>query len=64
MNAQEYRDAISKLGWSQLAAGRVLGAGSDRTAQAWALGESRIPKSVEKLLNAILDGSLDPNDLR
>jgi DNA-binding transcriptional regulator YiaG len=53
MSAQDYREAIDKLGYTQ--EGFALAVGHDRrTGQKWALGESRIPGPVALLLRLLL----------
>jgi transcriptional regulator with XRE-family HTH domain len=49
MKAKQYRYGIERLGLSQEAAAKLLGV-SLRTSQAYALGESNVPRSVELLL--------------
>jgi transcriptional regulator with XRE-family HTH domain len=49
MTARKYRNALSKLGWSQLEAARQLGV-NPRTSRRYALGERKVPKTVELLL--------------
>jgi transcriptional regulator with XRE-family HTH domain len=49
MNAKQYRKALDKLGWSQLEAARQLGF-DPRTSRRYALGERKVPKTVELLL--------------
>lgn len=53
MSADEYRDAISTLGYSQHAFAKLVGA-SPRTGQKWALGETRVPGSVALLTRLLL----------
>jgi transcriptional regulator with XRE-family HTH domain len=49
MTARKYRNALNKLGWSQLEAARQLGV-NPRTSRRYALGERKVPKTVELLL--------------
>ena len=53
MAADEYRQAIEKLEFSQQSFAKAVGA-SPRTGQKWALGETRIPGSVAMLLRLLL----------
>lgn len=53
MTPDQYRAAIARLGYSQEAAGRALGL-SERTGQAYATGETKIPEPVAKLLRAAI----------
>jgi transcriptional regulator with XRE-family HTH domain len=50
MSPQEYRDALAALGLTQAAAAKLLGV-DPRTSRRWALGERKIPKLVEIVLN-------------
>jgi hypothetical protein len=49
VNSKQYRKALDELGWSQVAAGPHLGV-HPRTSQKYANGETKIPKTVELLL--------------
>jgi transcriptional regulator with XRE-family HTH domain len=49
MNAALYRHSLAQLGLSQAAAAKLLGV-SLRTSQAYALGESKVPKTVGLIL--------------
>lgn len=49
MTSQQYRDALDKLGISQVAASRLFGVGT-RTSRRWALDEARVPNAVALLL--------------
>jgi transcriptional regulator with XRE-family HTH domain len=49
MTARKYRNALDKLGWSQLEAARQLGI-NPRTSRRYALKERKVPKTVELLL--------------
>jgi len=46
MTKDQYRDALSALGLSQVELGRLLGV-DPRTARRWALGEIDVPGPVE-----------------
>jgi transcriptional regulator with XRE-family HTH domain len=58
MTARKYRNALSKLGWSQLEAARQLGV-NPRTSRRYALGERKVPKTVELLLRIKLKQELE-----
>jgi hypothetical protein len=49
MTPKQYRKALDELGWSQVEAARELGF-DPRTSRRYALGERKIPKTVEMLL--------------
>ena len=63
MTPSQYRAAIKALGLSQERAGDWLGIGR-RTSQSYALGETRIPEPVAKLLRLTVELKLDPDDIR
>jgi hypothetical protein len=63
MTPSQYRAAIKALGLSQERAGDWLGIGR-RTSQSYALGETRIPEPVAKLLRLTVKLNLDPDDIR
>jgi len=63
MTPSQYRAAIKTLGLSQERAGDWLGIGK-RTSQSYALGETRIPEPVAKLLRLTIELKLDPDDIR
>jgi hypothetical protein len=63
MTSAQYRTAIKALGLSQERAGDWLGIGR-RTSQSYALGETRIPEPVAKLLRLTIELKLDPDDIR
>ena len=62
MTPTQYRDAISRLGLSQVRAARFLGV-DPRTSRRWALGEIPIPKAIGMFLYLLLNGALKPEDL-
>jgi hypothetical protein len=62
MTAAEYRDLIAKLGLSQVRAGKLFGL-SPRQAQRLALGEAKIPKSVEIITRCMIRFKLTPDDV-
>jgi transcriptional regulator with XRE-family HTH domain len=49
MNAEHYRDALSRLGLSQTRAAKLMGV-NERTSRRWALGEIPVPRLVALLL--------------
>jgi transcriptional regulator with XRE-family HTH domain len=49
MNAQQYRNALEKLGWTQARAAEELGI-HERTSRKYALGERPIPLTIVKLM--------------
>jgi hypothetical protein len=63
MTSDEYREAIAKLGWSQVKAGDFLGA-NERTSRRWA--KEGAPASVGIALAAMCllkDMGLDPSKI-
>ena len=54
-DAKEYREAIHRLGLTQIDAARELGI-DPRTSRRYALGECRLPPTVAKLLELMLQG--------
>jgi hypothetical protein len=63
MTPAQYRDAIARLGLSQVAAGEFL-TGNPRTSRNWALGESRVPRPVALLLRLMIRLKLSREDVR
>jgi DNA-binding transcriptional regulator YiaG len=53
MSVGEFREAIQKLGYTQEGFASMIGS-DRRTGQKWALGEARIPGSVQLLLRLLL----------
>lgn len=53
MNADQYRNAIEKLGLSQVAAARLLGVDA-RTSRRWANGERDIPAPAVRFLQYLI----------
>jgi DNA-binding transcriptional regulator YiaG len=62
MTSLQYREAIRKLGLSQLAAARFLGV-SPRTSQGWALGQSPVNEAAAKLLRLMVRLGLKPSNV-
>ena len=52
MNPDEFRQALERLGLTQVAAARLLCV-EDRTARRWASGATSIPPSIALLLRLI-----------
>ena len=63
MTPAQYRAAIKALGLSQERAGDWLGIGK-RTSQSYALGETRIPEPVAKLLRITVKLKLKPEEMK
>lgn len=63
MTANQYRDAIKRLGLSQRQAGAFLGV-DERTSRRWAAGDAEIPESVGKLLRLMIRLKLKPEDVK
>lgn len=63
MTSSQYRDAIAKLGLSQLRAAAWLGL-SPRQGQRYASGEADIPEPVAKLLRLVIGLGLRPDDVQ
>lgn len=63
MTPQQFRTAISRLGLSQERAGAWLGI-SPRASQSYALGESRVPEPVAKLLRLVIRLNIKPEDVK
>jgi hypothetical protein len=63
MTPDQYRDAIARLGLSQVEAGRFLGVDA-RSSRRWALGEAKIPDAVSLLLSLMVRKKLQPSDVR
>jgi len=62
MTSKQYRETIERLGLSQHQAAGFLGV-SPRTSQSYALGETRIPEPVAKLLRITVKLKLNPEEL-
>ncbi len=62
MTPTQYRDAIARLGLSQVAAGNLL-CGNPRTSRRWASGESPIPQAVALLLRLMVRLKINPEDV-
>lgn len=62
MTPAQYRDAIARLGMSQVRAGEFL-IGNPRTSRRWASGDSPVPRSVALLLRLMIKMELTPEDV-
>jgi DNA-binding transcriptional regulator YiaG len=62
MTSKQYRKAIESLGLNQQEAAHWLGV-SLRTSQNYALGETRIPEPVAKLLRITVKLKLNPEEM-
>jgi hypothetical protein len=62
MTAHQYRNAIEKIGLSQIRAGKFLGVPT-KTSSRWALGESRVPAAVGILLRLMIATKMGPGDV-
>lgn len=63
MTANQYREALKKLGLSQHRAADWLGI-SRRASQGYALGEASVPEPMAKLLRLVIRLKLKPEDVR
>jgi hypothetical protein len=62
MTAEQYKAAISKLGLSQVRAGKFFGY-SPRVGQSWCLGEYPVPEVVAMLVAVMLKHEVAPETL-
>ncbi len=62
MTPTQYREAIARLGLTQVAAGEFL-IGNPRTSRRWASGDSPVPRSVALLLRLMIEHDIKPDDL-
>jgi DNA-binding transcriptional regulator YiaG len=53
MTPDDYRDAIERLGLSQVAAARLLGVDA-RTSRRWAIGERDVPAPAARFLQYLV----------
>jgi DNA-binding transcriptional regulator YiaG len=53
MTPDEYRDAIERLGLSQVAAARLLGV-DERTSRRWAKGDRDVPPPAVRFLRYLI----------
>jgi hypothetical protein len=62
MTKEQYREAIARLGLTQVAAGEFL-IGNPRTSRRWAAGHSPVPRSVAMLLRLMIKHELSAEDV-
>lgn len=62
MTAKQFQTAIDRLGLSQVAAAKMVGA-DPRTARKWASGANRVPECVAILLRLMLAGKITAEDV-
>lgn len=62
MNKKQYREAIEKLGLSQVKASDFF-AVTRKTSPRWARGETRVPGAVAKLLRVMLKYKISVGDV-
>jgi len=62
MTSEEYKKAVSRVGLSQIGAGRFFGV-DERTGQRWGSGESKPPQSIAKLLRLMMHLKLSAAEL-
>lgn len=60
MTADAYRDAINRLGLSQIESARIFRV-NERTARRWALGEQPVPRAVEIALTLMVRYRVKPS---
>ncbi|QGJ73832.1 helix-turn-helix domain-containing protein [Sinorhizobium meliloti] len=59
MTAEEFKQAIERLGYSQVGISRLFGV-TDRTGRRWASGQIPVPEAAELCLNMMLMSGLTP----
>jgi hypothetical protein len=64
VTAAQFRTALGRLKLSQLGAGRLFGAESERTPRRWASGERSVPTSVAILLRLMIAGKVSVEDVQ
>jgi hypothetical protein len=62
MTSEEYKKAVTRVGLSQIGAGRFFGV-DERTGQRWGAGESTPPASIAKLLRLMMHLKLSAAEL-
>lgn len=62
MTARQFREALDRLGLTQVAAAEFLGI-AERSVRRWAAGDGKVPKAVAKLLRLMLEHDLKPSDV-
>jgi hypothetical protein len=63
MSPQEYFNAISDIGMTQVGAARFFGI-DGRTSRKWVAGTNAVPLAVAMLLRVMLHYSLTPNNVQ
>jgi hypothetical protein len=63
LGPHQYREAIARLGLTQVAAGKFFGV-SARASRYWIAGSSPVPKAVALLLRLMIKLDLSPEDVR
>jgi transcriptional regulator with XRE-family HTH domain len=63
MTSNQYRQALKKLGLSQVRAAMFLGV-SIRSAHGWANGENPVPEPVAMLLRVMIEYEIEPAALK
>lgn len=61
MTPEAYRDAIARLGLSQVGAGKLFGV-TDRTSRRWASGDQDVPRAVEIALDLFIRTGIPPSE--
>lgn len=62
MTPKQFQAAIDRLGLSQVAAARLIGA-DPRTARKWAAGDNAVPECVAILLRLLMSGKITVADI-
>ena len=62
MTANQFRQALDRLGFSQLGAARLFKS-NDRTVRRWAIGERAVPVTVAIMLKLMLAGKITVADI-
>jgi DNA-binding transcriptional regulator YiaG len=62
VTAKQFRNALDRLGLSQLGAARLFDA-NDRTVRRWAIGERSVPVGVAMMLRLLLAGKITVEDV-
>jgi hypothetical protein len=62
MSPAQFQKAIDRLGLSQVAAAKLVGA-DPRTARKWVAGDNKVPECVAILLRLMLAGKITEDDI-
>lgn len=62
MTPRAFQAAIDRLGLSQVAAAKIVGA-DPRTARKWAAGVNKVPECVAILLRLLIAGKITTGDI-